>query len=322
MSSNRSSRPEILMRDARERRNAIRILAFPTKPLPFSMLLTFRKYDYKRLYNQIENPQNTNSAPVELESTIVIELPFPSNLTDATGLRLENFGRSIAAQAIGELVSGATGSSGAEILASIKGAGTAASEKLQDVGGGLVTSDKESRQGLTAMLSYITSLLGKNSFSQTVESTVGLTVNPKETMAFSGVDLKAHSFQWKLFPSNRKDSEAIREISRAIKQSVLPSTRNVIGLEKMFLSYPSTVEIELIGVDTKYFMKFKPAMVSSFNVSYGSGEGIPLLSGGKPASVTFDLELTELEADESGDYGGEFDSSNLAGSIDTVANND
>lgn len=297
----RSSRPEILAKAAKERRSSIKKLAFPTKPLPHSMLLTFRKYDYERVYNKQKYNKRTanDGAAVALEQTVVIELPFPSNLTDETSLRLENYEQSAVVEGLSSALSGLN--KGDSLTGTMMDALSAGATGIQKTSAAAFSS--EGRKDIAAVLSHLTSIFGKNDFSQSIENTIGLTANPKETFSFSGVDLKSHSFSWKLHPSNRNDTETLNQITRTIKSNILPSTREVIGIEKMFLSYPSTCEIQLIGVDQEFFMKFKPAFVKSFNVSYGSGEGVPLMTGGRPAVITFDLVLQELEADDASMYG-------------------
>ena len=44
------------------------------------------------------------------------------------------------------------------------------------------------------------------------------TVNPQETLSFSGVDLRNFTFTWDLFPSNRTDSQMINNIVKLVKQ--------------------------------------------------------------------------------------------------------
>ena len=59
----------------------------------------------------------------------------------------------------------------------------------------------------------------------------------------------------------------------------------------------------LIGVSKEHYIKFKPAMVTSFNVDYGAGGNMSFMKCGKPAGVNIALNLTELEIETAEDYG-------------------
>ena len=302
MASNTSTRPE-RARKTKEFRSSNKIHSFPAKPMPHSMMMTFKKYDYSNLYNKINTTTTSgNNSVVQKSEEIIIELPFPTNLTDVTSLRIETFGRSAAAATFASGLSSvqAAGTDGGSAIGSAKAAADALAEGAQKTGAALVDKSNAGRQDMAAFLSHSAAKLIKNDFSTTIDSVVGRASNPKETLSFNGVDLKSYSFSWKLFPSNIQDSESIKNIIKAIKSQILPSTRDFVGFPKVFLTYPSTVDIQLLGVDESYFFKFKTSMVTSFNVNYGSGDGVPLIAGGKPAHVTIDIGFSELEAHTAG----------------------
>jgi hypothetical protein len=122
-------------------------------------------------------------------------------------------------------------------------------------------------------------------------------------LAFEGVNLRTHQFNWDLFPSNMADSERIREIVNVIKRNSLPETVSLGTISKAFLRYPSTVDMYLIGVNREYYMKFKTSMVTSFGVDYGAGGTLSIMKGGKPAGVNISMQLSELEIETAHDYG-------------------
>jgi hypothetical protein len=135
----------------------------------------------------------------------------------------------------------------------------------------------------------------------------GQTLNPRETLAFQGVNLKTHQFQWDLYPESESDSGRIKSIINTLKKNVLPVTRDIgtgkLAIKKAFLEYPHTCKMYLIGVDDEYFMQFKPCVIKSVNIDYGPGGGVSIMKGGKPAGVTLQLEMQELQIETAEDYG-------------------
>ena len=330
-SQRKSTRPEIVMQMESRGADGNR-LVFPSQNLPQSILLTFNKYDYGNLYRSvIRLNENTNQlesasvsdADVQVKSRATIELPFPNNLTDVTSVRLENYNRSVIAQAGADMLSSANkdavNASSDSVMGMVRSAAAGGAGNIQSVGKNLISKDSSGREDAVAFVSYILQSVGLNSFGSTISSSIGRTVNPRETLAFNGVDLKTHSFTWQLFPSSKRDTDIIQNIIRTFKENVLPTSRNFGGIEKMFLAYPSTVDMTLLGVDEKYFMDFKTAMITSFSVNYGSGDTVPIIKGGRPAVVTIAVEFTELEARDAGDYTNMSDIQNEDGNFDSGA---
>lgn len=128
-----------------------------------------------------------------------------------------------------------------------------------------------------------------------------MTLNPKAALTFEGTELKTHSFQWNLYPQNERESEALKTIINTMKRRELPKYGGG-SLERTFLYYPNTVDVFLLGVDEDHFMKYKTSMVRSLNISPTAQGGLTLLEGGKPASVTIDMILMEMDIHTSEDY--------------------
>jgi hypothetical protein len=141
--------------------------------------------------------------------------------------------------------------------------------------------------------------------SQVADRALGSTINPKASLAFEGVELKQHSFNWTLIPKNQDDSERIKAIVETLKRNSLPTYQTFAGTGfKAYLRYPSIVDMYLLGVNPNYFVKFKSAMIRSVNVEYGSTGLVSVLKGGKPGNVSLNIELMELDIHTAEDYGG------------------
>lgn len=327
-----TSRPEVFSRE-NERNSSMGFLRFPDKPNPHSILLVFKQYNYQEGFGatgrggrfaEILNAGTSagRSTGISLRNTNSIELPFPRQLVDSSSLRINAFERDLLteqiASRINNYLSGSAGPMSIEqIPDAIQAMGAGMSQMLSGSGMGDVNEIVGNFLGTsvadvaTAAQYLIRSKL-PGDISRSIDNVTGQTINPRETLAFEGVNLRTHQFNWDLYPNNIADSERIREIVNLIKRNVLPVTQDLssAGIAKAFLRYPSTVEMYLIGVSKEHYIKFKPAMVTSFNVDYGAGGNMSFMKGGKPAGVNIALNLTELEIETAEDYGAASDSVN------------
>jgi len=73
-------------------------------------------------------------------------------------------------------------------------------------------------------------------------------------------------------------------------------------VDRLYLSYPSVVEIFLLGVDPTHFPQFKPAMISLIDVNYSPEAKPVIMKGGKPGSVLLTMTLQELNIDTAENY--------------------
>ena len=338
MQGTRHNRPEVYeRRSAGENTNSYQ--SFPAQPHPHSMLMVFKKYDYKEFANGFNRREETlvtragRASGVSLKSANSIELPFPKNLTDATDLRINGFERDPFVETIAQKLNSFAG--GADVqnipdLLQSTGAGLASALSGGNLGAGLNniasqflgTSIKDVASGAQYLLRN--SPLMSGTVGKSVDIATNQTLNPRETLAFEGVNLRSHQFSWDLYPSNATDSERIRNIITAIKRNSLPTVTDLAGIPKAFLQYPSTVDMYLLGVNEDHFIKFKTSMVTQFTVDYGAGGGVAIMKGGKPAGVSIQLSFQELEIETAHDYGvgdnAVQDAPNLADFSDTQGN--
>ena len=292
--------------------------SFPAQPHPHSMLMVFKKYDYAKLQNGFNRREATGvtrsgrASGVGLRSSNSIELPFPKQLTDGTDLRINGFERDPFTETIAsKLASFSAGGDVGDVPSLIQSTGAGLMSALSggNVGGGLSnvasqflgTSIKDVASGAQYLLRN--SPLMSGTVGKSVDIATNQTLNPRETLAFEGVNLRSHQFSWELYPNNATDSERIRNIVGMIKKNSLPTVTDLAGIPKAFLQYPSTVDLYLLGVNEDHFIKFKTSMVTQFTVDYGSGGGVAIMKGGKPAGVQIQLSFQELEIETAHDYG-------------------
>jgi len=315
-----SDRPEVAMQLYNERETFSSLLTFPTDASAHSMLLLFRTYRY-------EDPGERKSPNIEdaitgmrLQNLTGIELPIPANLRDQDALRIDRF-----EQGFLEGMLGGAAANAANGLLNTNVAVNQIGQGIQGVGAELANmfTNAGGVQGISGMISQMASSLGDanagalakdiaylmrsqlpGNIARTADAIIGSTINPKATLAFEGVELKNHSFSWTLAPRSSRESDVLNQIVRTLKRNSLPSYQTLSATNfKAYLKYPSIVDIYLLGVNSEYFMKFKPCMVRSMNVDYSSQGLVSLVKGGKPAVINLSLDLMEMDIHTANDYG-------------------
>ena len=331
-----TSRPESF-RQKFERSDASNgaFVRFPDKPFPHTMLLVFEEYDYKNfasfkslLTNEGYGRGNSTfgispnrQSGVSLRSVKSIELPFPKQLQDSNALIVNGFQRDPLIEGLTQQINNFTKSGQGtlgDIPGQIQAAGAMTANALTGLMGGGGGAGAAIQQAVTAIKGTSTAdaasasmyLLRKilpDAIGRSVNLATGQVLNPRETLAFEGVQLRQHQFNWDLYPNNQQDSARIQEVINLFKRSVLPVTQDLgtgaAGIAEAFLRYPHICKIYLLGVDSEYYMKFKPAMITSFNVDYGAGGTLGIMQGGRPAGVNISISLQELQIETANDYG-------------------
>lgn len=279
-----------------------RFLSFPLDIGAHSVLLVFNKYNFvapgQRGLRSLD--RNNRGGPLIGPIPIgqdAIQLPLPSNIQDTFSLRTQAGDMGIAGAAVGEAASSLAGS------ATI---GDALSQFLSNSGlnpGSLLTTDM-------GQIARNLAFLGRRSIDgllpgagRNIDAGLGNTVNPKAAIYFEGVNLKQFDFRWTLAPTEFAESDRLRDIINIIKRRSLPTYGNAVGLNKVLLNYPSTVDIYFLGVEQQYFLYYKTCMIQQFDTNF-TPNGLAFVAGGKPAMVTLGLTFMEMDIHTSEDYGG------------------
>lgn len=284
---------------------------YPSEALPHSMILTFKKYDYRDIHKVAAQAESNaqqgvvNTATTEIAETTTIVLPLPTNLVDNTTLRVNGFEKDMAMDTLANMADGG----GLKVLSALTNAGGAMASSFMEGGGGISGMKQIVTDAVNAAEPNIKgaaefAMKAITSGSQTLSARSGGILNPKDTLAFEGVNLRANSFKFDFVPMDTKESQQIKDIIDVIKQKSLPQTGNIGDIfSKVILNYPHVVDIDLVGVDTDHFLSYKTSMITNVSVQYGTGDDVPILKGGKPAVVSLTIELMELEAQTADDYG-------------------
>jgi hypothetical protein len=330
---NMSSKPQVKKEQYKRSTTDGKFMSFPNRTEAHSILFVFKDYAYqdRKTYEGLTPLlgasrvfQTQGQINKALNSSSGIELPFPKQLQDQVDLRLNGFERSLITERIASYLTNQTGSD-----ASLSSLTSAASSITGDIAGlfqnvGTSIADKGFKGSLdniaktlrdvgmkdaAAGAAFLLRTFLPGDIGRSVGVYSGNVVNPKETLAFEGVNLKSYQFTWELYPFDRTDSDTIKSMINYLKTKSLPESQGVnFGgnevISRAFLRYPSVVEIHLLGVDQTHFPRFKPCMIQSVNIDYGATGTIPIMTDGKPGAITLSMQLQELEIHTANDYSG------------------
>jgi hypothetical protein len=354
-----STSPNKVIESAKKNSGLKQELSFPVKAHQHGIQLIFKEYSFAKLVAQNEGRGLISKTGfAEKKGQQSFYLPFPTTLQDSTGLTYNNFERDLVMSVVGESISSSVQNITDNPAGAAAGAATAQS-KLENFGSHVSKTFRENgaMKGATMLASEFQSGVGaglklggdsgklfaaylarnfNGDIGKTLAMDAGMAINPSETLAFEGVDLKSYTFDWDLYPESKADSDRIKEMVRALKRRILPTTSgggfgesaaNLFPegavrtaaesgpLQRMFLSYPDSVYINLVGVDGSHFPQFKPAMCTGMDVDYGAAGSMVIAKGGRPAAVNISLSFSELVIHTAEDYGEE--EKEIAGAQDT-----
>ena len=279
-----------------------------------------------------------------ISSSDAIELPFPRTLQDSTNIRVQQFERDFLYErlasgiasfndgegGLGNFFSGVAGAT-ENLLDStfnaFKSAGQNAGNDgvVQTLFGAIKGAAQKMGNFDTNQAMAMAGYLARNFIPGEIAKSVGVvsqkTVNPQETLSFSGVDLRNFTFSWDLYPSNPSDTQSINKIINRLKMKALPTTQSAAGTAtaRAFLNYPDIVELNLLGVKEDHFMRFKRCMIQSVTVDYGAGGMPEIIKGGVPAAITLTVTFSEIQIQTAHDYGADPTDTPPANKVDSGA---
>jgi hypothetical protein len=118
------------------------------------------------------------------------------------------------------------------------------------------------------------------------EQAMGVINNPNMSLSFKGVDLRKHTFSWRLIAKTPEESGIIEKILNTFKTSALP--RKTLGASVQ-LSYPKIAYIEFSPRDIIKVSRLG-CFLDSVSIKY-DGDGHPAFYKGTGDPVIVDLTL-------------------------------
>jgi len=157
--------------------------------------------------------------------------------------------------------------------------------------------------------------------TKAVEAVIGLTINPFMTVLFETPTFKRHSFQWRLAPRNKTETDTIRALLARFRFNMLPSLNNSLGIG-LLLNYPNMCYVGLYP-NNKDLYKFKPCVITAVSTNYAPTAPSFFKSTQAPVEVLLTVELLEMEYWVQEDVAVTWDTQlNEGGKIDTDASVD
>lgn len=293
--------------DAARNPNKNRNFVFPKDIGPHQLLMVFRQYKY-------EPARKISNLSSEFNSEVVgsVTLPLPRQLMDQTNVRLNrvdlgNAGELAArASAAGH---GGIGAAQAAIRGSMPDPKLAAQAIATGFKKALGFNSTFSQEFIDQMNFIVRKSIGAVVDARSIDIGTGAAINPKQALSFEGVNAREFDFDFELMASSPEESDIIRDMSNFIHHHSLPGYRDLsflgnTALQRVFLEYPSTVDLFLVGVDADHYMHYKTCMIQRFSANKAptGGQQHAILAGGKPAMVTYNLSLHEIDIRTREDY--------------------
>lgn len=239
-------------------------------------------------------------------------LPMPGNLIDAFNINYNDVELGVVGGGTANFVQGSADTvdtlmaKGKEIL----------NTSLADIGEKVLATTNKVKEELTTNLGENSRAFVEGASTIAREGTGGLSVglnrlfgnipNPNVTALFRGVGLKSHSFEWKLAPRNRKETDSLFKIIHAFKYTALPDLEN--QNTRMTMGFPDECIIKIHGTNAsksgvETMIMFKPCVLKNVTVNY-TPDGTPsfFAHDGYPTAVTLKLDLQETMIHTKKDY--------------------
>ena len=239
-------------------------------------------------------------------------LPMPGNLVDAFNINYNDVELGVAGGGLANFVQG-----GGETVDNLVGdAKEILNTSLADIGEKVVAATAKVKEELTTNLRKNAEGLAEGLSTVAREGTGGLATglnrlfgnipNPNVTALFRGVGLKSHSFEWKLAPRNRKETESLFKIIHAFKYTSLPDVDS--QRTRMTMGFPDECIMRIHGTnpakgDVQTMIMFKPCVIKNVTVNY-TPDGTPSFfrQDGYPTAVSLKLDFQETMIHTKRDY--------------------
>ena len=249
----------------------------------------------------VKRRQKKRTASVSVTSLGSVHLPLPANLTTAHKSKYST-------EALGIL--GQMGAGAADTLSkfandpSMSGAGDmleaaskSAKGNIGSIAAQIATSPEATAGAGGAVGGVAGSAIGAGA-AQFVKGGLfglGMAFNPHLAQIFTGVDMRVHSFSFKLIAKNRDESIMIRKIISMFRTKMLPSYRTLHNGNKAANQFNYPDEWQISFSQPQFLFNLKTSVLTDFKINY-HGEGRAYYhDDNAPVSVQIDLTFNETE---------------------------
>jgi len=154
----------------------------------------------------------------------------------------------------------------------------------------------------------VNALGGNTSFEGVLARSTGQILNPNTELLFNGIKLRSFNFSFNLAPRNVGEAEEIKNIIRALKINMSPSTTIEKGTNAtgIFLQSPNVFRLKYMtgSSEHKFLNKFIIAALTNVQLNYtGSGTYMTYNDDAKtPVHMVMQLSFQELNPVYAEDY--------------------
>jgi len=149
------------------------------------------------------------------------------------------------------------------------------------------------------MKKHLNSGISSADIASTSAASLGQLANPYLTMLFRGINFRQFAFQFKFTPFVPSDAKAIFNVIQRFRANSLPTGSS----GSAFLGYPQECEIQYLwqGSPNPYLNRFKRSVCTSIDTNYTPQGMFAVMRDGFPASITLNLQFTEIDLVTSND---------------------
>jgi hypothetical protein len=211
----------------------------------------------------------------------IIKLPLPSTILDAISITYQDLSLGMFGGRVLEGINDA--------MDTYKSAGGSFANKAGATAGSVYKSMTSLLADEQFAYAVGRRLLQGTQFGSAADLLTGTIPNPHMAVTFQGVNLKKHSFTWRLSPDSLSESHQLEKIIKQLQAASLPGTE---GNNALLLTFPDTVMVEM---QPSNLMTFKPCAIDSISVNYAPN-GVPSFFRGLDNSDgSFDRYPTDIE---------------------------
>lgn len=163
------------------------------------------------------------------------------------------------------------------------------------------TTDNFLTKGTGVANAISSALSGANFGSLTVNdifgSSTGQILNPNTEVLYKGPKMRNFSLNFKMAPKNNRETVAIKNIIRAFKYATLPRWGGAGNTSASFIKVPQIVDVTFKtgNTDNPWVTQFKPAVITSLDVSYTPDGAWATLPDGSPTATTLRISFQETK---------------------------
>jgi hypothetical protein len=261
---------------------------FPSDEMYLEHHINFRIFETNR--------ENRN-APDKKQAKARITLPMPMELT--IGYNAQYAEPELGA--FGAMAADAVEAVGKSINSS--GSASEVAEKLKNAAADVMKKEPAQQIG-SALISGAMQALGGEGIAAGaavgLQMATGAARNPHKAVLFQGTNFRTHTFNFRLSPVTRDESDHIRTIVNLFKYHMTPGyiTSGILGQNNNFFAVPEFFQLEFSH--PSYLFELMPCILKDFNVNY-QPQNYPAyarpVSGGDPApmEVVISLSFQEIE---------------------------